>query len=206
MHILDLTPRALTGNFKKMMKNINNRAFKKFIIIGMAETAWDNYNASDTEISVAQVESLMSKLRGKGRNYTEKQFKTIPRLVERLNQAKFYVNNSLLRLIKIGKINKYDINSDEKELVLYHNEVQKATDRDALRKSCDINMRELQALLDDQASVTEKRQRRHVFRCLEQQHCDDILDKNLSILSSLHLTNLFSIFVAVVKFSFVICS
>ena len=30
------------------MENINNRAFKKSIITGMAETALDNYSASDT--------------------------------------------------------------------------------------------------------------------------------------------------------------
>ena len=54
------------------MENINNRAFKKSIIIGMAETAWDNYNASDTEISVAEVESLMWNLRKKEHFYTDK--------------------------------------------------------------------------------------------------------------------------------------
>ena len=160
------------------MENINNRAFKKSIIIGMAETAWDNYNASDTEISVAQVESLMSKLRQKGHNYTEKQSKTIARLVERLNQAKFNVKNSLRRInkLRLEKSNKDEINSEEKELVLYHHELQKATD--ALRKSCNIKMRELQALLDDQASETEKDEEDTFSDVSNSSIVDDILDKN----------------------------
>ena len=118
----------------------------------MAEAAWDKYNASDVNIDVVEVKSLINALERKGKSHTGKQISTITKLSERLNKAKSDIKQQISRIDRLkesGDSKKGEIEILEDDLVLLHHELQKATD--ALRKACDVKLSELKFILEGEA-------------------------------------------------------
>ncbi|CAC5426093.1 unnamed protein product [Mytilus coruscus] len=138
----------MNGKLREYMNDPDIRSCGKHVIMGMAETAWDRFNADDAKIAVAEVEVLISKLQQRGKSYTDKQTKTITRLTERLNRGKHEVAASLKRISTLRETESDNSNivNEEKELVALHCELQKTTD--ALRKACDVKMKDLKNILD----------------------------------------------------------
>ncbi|CAC5426094.1 unnamed protein product [Mytilus coruscus] len=130
------------------MNDPDIRSCGKHVIMGMAETACDRFNADDAKIVVAEVEVLISKLQQRGKSYTDKQTKTITRLTERLNRGKHEVAASLKRISTLRETENVNSNivNEEKELVALHCELLKTTE--ALRKACDVKMKDLKKILD----------------------------------------------------------
>ncbi|XP_076088507.1 uncharacterized protein LOC143058916 [Mytilus galloprovincialis] len=117
----------MNGKLKEFMNDPDIRSCGKHVIMGMAKTAWDRFNADDAKIAVAEVEVLISKLQQKGKKYTDKQTKTITRLTERLNRGKHEVAASLKRISALRETESDNSNivNEEKELVAFHCELQK---------------------------------------------------------------------------------
>ncbi|CAG2196292.1 unnamed protein product [Mytilus edulis] len=138
----------MNGKLREYMNDPDIRSCGKHVIMGMAETAWDRFNADDAKIaSRGRSGSVNIKFTTKRQNYTDKQTKTITRLTERLNRGKHEVAASLKELVHLEKqSDNSNIVNEEKELVALHCELQKTTD--ALRKACDVKMKDLKNILD----------------------------------------------------------
>lgn len=134
--------------------------------MGMAEVAWDRYNAADASIDVIEVNSLIAALEKRGQTYNEKQTQTISKVTERVNRAQSDIKVQLRRIKDIKEKTEIEekeknrkIVKEEDELTIMHHELQKATD--ALRKACDVKIVQLQWLLqtindhDDNDDVNE---------------------------------------------------
>lgn len=141
----------MNTKLKQLLEDPTVRSQNKTTILGMAEVAWDRYNAEEAKIDVIEVKSLLDSLEKKGHSYNEKQTSTIEKDSERVNRA---LSDIKLQLKRIQETKDQDISPSEKKRLLeeqedqlsdMHKELQKATD--ALRKACGIKIIQLKALL-----------------------------------------------------------
>lgn len=137
----------MNAKLKSLIENPDVRAKNKATIIGMAEVAWDTYNATESKIDIIEVSALMKILEARGHSFSEKQTKTIKAGVERVNRAQFGIKTHLrqIKSLKDQEERKSVVERAEEELVFHHHELQKATD--ALRKSCGVKISALQQML-----------------------------------------------------------
>ncbi|CAG2257097.1 unnamed protein product [Mytilus edulis] len=137
------------------------RSKNKTTIMGIAEVAWDVYNAEEARIDQIQVKSLITALNNMGHHYNEKQTKTIQKDTERVNRASSDISVQLKRITEIKETmdmvdeeKRKRIKEAEDSLSQMHHELQKATD--ALRKACGVKILQLQHILREMKHQDEE--------------------------------------------------